>query len=210
MNNILHFKNLIKIIIIILLFPSFLNAQVRLQFDIISLGKCKDKKHTYDVFLLGSKGEGEYKAENGIFIVESGLYHASISINRDNIFKTVQFEFNVPKCNELLIKISLTEIMYMSTVNGFIPNIKHHFYYNCNILAEGECIDYYKNGKIRLKGKFSKGEPIGSLHTYLKSGHKNYTVKYNNKGKFRYTLVYFYDELYNRIGKAKFNTRQDT
>jgi hypothetical protein len=53
----------------------------------------------------------------------------------------------------------------------------------CGAKCEGEKVEYYSNGKIRLEGCFKAGIPQGELKFYNPNGHLRRIDKYNRSGK---------------------------
>ncbi|TKG88260.1 hypothetical protein EYV94_27380 [Puteibacter caeruleilacunae] len=174
-----------------------------LWLPIVCLGQCKvylkihdsciecENKLSYTVSLTDSTGAHENS--KGVNILKKGNAHAWININRCDQFKLLYFDFEVPNSDELHISIVLPKLMEMSTFDGINPHGDHHFYFWCNELANGEVVDYYEDDKVRIRGEFMEGKPIGKLTTYLRNGHINFVAKYTRKGRFKRLILYNYD-----------------
>ena len=52
----------------------------------------------------------------------------------------------------------------------YISNPPHSEYFECGELANGEIVDFYLDGKIRMKGVFEDGQPVDSLFSYYRNG----------------------------------------
>jgi antitoxin component YwqK of YwqJK toxin-antitoxin module len=80
--------------------------------------------------------------------------------------------------NEIIVDINIIE----NDVNRdtfFLPRITsrtkissppNSAYYNCETLANGKIVDYYFDGKTRMKGNFKNGQPIDTLFSFAKTG----------------------------------------
>lgn len=66
-----------------------------------------------------------------------------------------------------------------------ITHSKHNYLFrNCDTICNGTEIDYYSNGKIRLKAEFKYGIVIGELKRYYRSGKIKEVSVYSKDGFF--------------------------
>lgn len=63
-------------------------------------------------------------------------------------------------------------------------------FYCCDTLCNGDYIDYYLNGNIRIEGKFKQGRAIGVVKYYNRKGGLIEGKVYNRHGKVKKTIKY--------------------
>lgn len=137
-------------------------SETRLEGEIVDLyGNIK---------VLSSDSETLLDSTGTYFI--AGLYY------RNGKLKIITFDIQVRNEEETKF-VEIFKIDDFHSGNSVLFPIK---YYNCDTLCDGDCQDYYMNGKIRIKGKFKAGLPIGKLFYYNKDGTIEKVETYNKKG----------------------------
>jgi len=137
-------------------------SETRLQGEIV------DKYGNIEV--LSSDSATLLSSQDRYFI--TGVYY------RVGKLKIICFDMQVNNREE-------TKVVEIFKIDDFFSGNSVWFpikYYNCDNLCDGHCVDYYTNGRIRLKGKFKAGLPIGKLFYHNEDGTIEKVEKYNKKG----------------------------
>jgi len=97
---------------------------------------------------------------NEAYLPEFGRYYLFYGFGED------------PKILDINTYGIIIDTLYTMRIRSavLISNPPSSHFLDCNGLANGRVIDYYCNGMIRLKGSFSNGQPIDTIHEFYRSG----------------------------------------
>ncbi len=161
--------------ILLLLTCSALKAQVNVSLSFRD--ECSGKV-IEGMFEMSKLDSGSlYISQNGIVTLPyHGLYYLTATFNRGTF--TGLFRTTIWISNKNIFSDTLSVPKLLAEAPAL--HQQKTIYLTCNGLVEGQYVEYYENGSIRLKGDFRKGVANGFVISYNKDGSKNSKLKYRN------------------------------
>lgn len=133
------------------------------------------------------------KESDGTYLFEEGKeYSVHLLITRgEEWYWDRSFLYRPTKHSRDTILSAHTISKLKQTNFALGPERDYDRFFRCGELCEGYCVDYYRNGKIRLEGNFTEGFPVGDLKIYDEKGYLKRIDKYDELVKFeRSTFPY--------------------
>ena len=140
-----------------------------LNYSLISL---KDFSMTYSTY----ENDSLNKIEFGVYIVD-------VEIPEGENYKT--FNFTKEFKENLVYNDTIELPRIMRKYSSELHNQTDLGFFECENLCNGEIVEYYKNGNVRMKGIFKNGNPKKELKKYNQKGELVEIEIYNRKGVYR-------------------------
>ncbi len=147
-------KNFLALFLIIFINKIHSQIDVELYF----FDECNNKIEKLNFELFNLDNEKEYISSNFKTSVDTiGNYFISSSLIDGDYRISINAPVKINNSEKFIDTISIPKIRF---VTGSELHSKYWNYYNCNVLCDGNVIDYYTNGNKRLEGVFKNGKPL--------------------------------------------------
>lgn len=169
-----------KLVTILFLFISFSLHAEKIKFRCLVKSVCSDSLELLkDFYLIDSLGK-KYSSVKDVCSVdrlgEYTLYSEQLNLGIKPIkIKFISFE-------EEKVDTIQNFVLYQMLIP---KRSRSGDWFYCDKIANGYKVDYYKNGKKRIEGKFKNGNPIGILKYYDEDGPGYYNVYYRKGRKIK-------------------------
>ncbi|WPP48913.1 toxin-antitoxin system YwqK family antitoxin [Catalinimonas niigatensis] len=166
-------KKELFIFLAIIAFPSFLQAQIEVDFKFFD--SCQDSVILLNYELYG--GDTTILSTKNIATVNSkGYYSLSVAIERNGLtcYKDYLLMINDNYRADTLYLNKLT------LCNNGTLHAEDNYYYNCGKKCEGVKIEKDETQTVRTRGKFVNGWPVGKLRYYDEKGYLTATEIHRN------------------------------
>ncbi|WP_248723080.1 toxin-antitoxin system YwqK family antitoxin [Seonamhaeicola sp. ML3] len=194
-----------KFTILLLLFSTYSGFSQKIKFNLFLKDSCSNEIERSVNYHLEKDGI-QYNIsdfDGTVILLTKGEYQLVASeigeVRKIVIDKLINSDtLNKPKIQEYIKKSNFSFKKGTSREQlkklGILPNYK---FMNCEKVCDGIEIDYYSNGKIRLKAEFKSGIVIGELKRYYQNGKIKEVSVYDNDG------ILIKKTLFNESGEIK-------
>jgi len=184
---------MVVILFLVVLSFSNTNNEESINLDLFFYNNCTDEIEPIEFYKIGKMNSGEFAFySNGprSEIKSTGKYLISAEFLFDNQVSFFSDTIRVESLSENIVD------------TFHIPKVKEYFrsgnmqkgkFFVCNVLCEGEVIDYYPNGQKKILGNFVEGNPIELIRfaedgnrkkkEVFKEGKQIELIEYRKNGK---------------------------
>ena len=147
-----------KNILILLLIICTNQIHSQIDVELYFFDECNNKIEKLNFELINLNNQKEYISSNFKTSVDTiGNYFISSSLIDGDYRISINTSIKINNSIKFIDTISIPKIRF---VTGSELHSKYWNYYNCDILCDGNIIDYYSNGNKSLEGVFKNGKPI--------------------------------------------------
>ena len=175
-------KKILLSIFIFIPIWSFSQTKVNLKF----YDNCSDKIINAEYSLYNLNDFDSYYFSNdkdSILKVDAGKYIVDVSIKDGENYKNFNFE------KEFEDKVIYNDTIELPKILRKRTSVLHYptdlGFYFCEKLCNGQVVDYYKNGSIRMSGEFKNGIPKNEIKKYNRKGQLIEIEIYNENGVYK-------------------------